>query len=310
MEAKWLEDFLSLIDTRSFSLAARKRNVTQSAFSRRIQALEAWMGAKLVNRDVSPLTLTPAGTLFRSYAAEILRNVYAARTLVGGQADTLDKTGFVKFAVAHTLMLSFFPAWLRRMGARSRHVVAQVEAVNVPEGVVSLVEGRCDLLLAYHHAQLPILLDTARFPFVTLGTERIRPYSTPDAQGRPLFALPGDARQRLPYMAYASGAFLGNVVEMLLLNAPQAPVMWRAFETHMSEALKAMVVAGHGIGWLPEGCVEREAASGEVVMAGSDAWSTALEIRLYRSAESTSDAARALWETARAELATGSTPRQ
>jgi hypothetical protein len=51
--------------------------------------------------------------------------------------------------------------------------------------------------------------------------------------------------------------------------------------------------------------VEREAASSDVVVAGGDAWSTSLEIRLYRSADSTSEAARTLWETTRAELATG-----
>jgi len=42
METKWLEDFVSLAETRSFSRSAQLRHVTQPAFSRRIQALEAW----------------------------------------------------------------------------------------------------------------------------------------------------------------------------------------------------------------------------------------------------------------------------
>ena len=41
METKWLEDFVSLAETRSFSRSAQLRHVTQPAFSRRIQALEA-----------------------------------------------------------------------------------------------------------------------------------------------------------------------------------------------------------------------------------------------------------------------------
>ncbi|RQS02604.1 LysR family transcriptional regulator, partial [Burkholderia sp. Bp8998] len=65
MEAKWLEDFLSLADTKSFSRAARTRHLTQSAFSRRIAALESWMDAKLVDRSINPITLTPAGQMFR-----------------------------------------------------------------------------------------------------------------------------------------------------------------------------------------------------------------------------------------------------
>ncbi len=39
METKWLEDFVSLAETRSFSRSAQLRHVTQPAFSRRIQAL-------------------------------------------------------------------------------------------------------------------------------------------------------------------------------------------------------------------------------------------------------------------------------
>ena len=44
MEIKWLEDFVTLADTSSFSRAAELRNVTQPAFSRRIKQLEGWLG--------------------------------------------------------------------------------------------------------------------------------------------------------------------------------------------------------------------------------------------------------------------------
>lgn len=48
MDTKWLENFVSLAETRSFSRSAQLRHVTQSAFSRRIQALEAWAGSDLL----------------------------------------------------------------------------------------------------------------------------------------------------------------------------------------------------------------------------------------------------------------------
>ena len=58
MELKWLEDFLSLANTRNFSKSAEQRNVTQPAFSRRIRALENWLGVSLVDRSTYPTTLT------------------------------------------------------------------------------------------------------------------------------------------------------------------------------------------------------------------------------------------------------------
>jgi DNA-binding transcriptional LysR family regulator len=63
----------------------------------------------------------------------------------------------------------------------------------------------------------------------------------------------------------------------------------------MSEALKGMVVAGHGIGWLPESCVAKELADGTLVCAGTGDWITELEIRLYRSARKRGLAAEQLW---------------
>jgi DNA-binding transcriptional LysR family regulator len=61
METKWLEDFVSLAETRSFSRSAQLRHITQPAFSRRIQSLEAWAGTDLVDRSSYPTRLTPAG---------------------------------------------------------------------------------------------------------------------------------------------------------------------------------------------------------------------------------------------------------
>ncbi|MBV8620895.1 MAG: LysR family transcriptional regulator [Curvibacter sp.] len=295
MESKWLEDFLSLAETRSFSRAAEERHLTQSALSRRIRALEAWLGVTLVDRSVIPAQLTPVGWLFRSLAADILHSIYAARTLVSGRESLAGDPQAVQFAVAHTLVFTFFPDWLKGLHERYGQVSAGVQAVNVPEGVQMLVEGHCDLLLGFHHAQSPIVLDPIRFPFLTLGEEEIRPFSVPDAQGRPRFALPGHPQAPLPFMAYSSGAFLGNVVERLLLNSPQRSALQRRFESHMSEALKAMVVAGHGVGWLPASCVARELREGLLVPAGDERWSTRLDIRLHASVENQGPASRQLW---------------
>ncbi len=284
METKWLEDFLCLAETRSFSRAASDRHITQSAFSRRIMALEEWLGVNLVDRSVNPVTLTSAGWLFRRLAADLLRDAYAARTLLSGHLPLTENV--VQFAVTHTLLFTFFPNWLKHLHEGVGSLTARVLAVNVPEGVQQLVDDDCDILLAYHHQQLPILLDANRFPFLLLGVERILPFSAPDSQGRPIFRLPGTSAEPLPFMAYSSGAFLGNVVEMMLLNAPEPYCLRRCFETHMSEAIKAMVVAGHGVGWLPESCVTDELREGRLVMAGPAAWTTSLEVRLYWSASS------------------------
>ena len=62
MDTKWLEDFVSLAKTRSFSRSAQLRHLTQPAFSRRLRSLQAWAGVALVDRSSYPTRLTAAGT--------------------------------------------------------------------------------------------------------------------------------------------------------------------------------------------------------------------------------------------------------
>lgn len=84
MEIKWIQDFLSQSKTHSFSRSAEERNVTQSALSRRIQALEAWLGAELVDRSTQPARLTAAGMLFQQQAEGILGQLMDIRTQLKG----------------------------------------------------------------------------------------------------------------------------------------------------------------------------------------------------------------------------------
>jgi LysR family transcriptional regulator, hypochlorite-specific transcription factor HypT len=82
METKWLEDFVSLAETRSFSRSAQLRHVTQPAFSRRIQSLEAWAGVALIDRSSYPTRLTPAGDTLYAQALELLQSLHNTRDML------------------------------------------------------------------------------------------------------------------------------------------------------------------------------------------------------------------------------------
>ena len=88
METKWLEDFVSLAETCSFSRSAQLRHVTQPAFSRRIQALEAWAGCQLVDRSSYPTRLTPAGQALYEESLQLLQTLQSIRASVRGQSGS------------------------------------------------------------------------------------------------------------------------------------------------------------------------------------------------------------------------------
>jgi DNA-binding transcriptional LysR family regulator len=115
MEIKWVEDFIALARYQSFSRAAEFRNVTQSGFSRRIQSLEQWVGADLIDRSSFPPTLTPAGRLFQEAAEDILEKLFDMRAIIRTEQRMAGKG--LQIAAGHTIALSFLPAWLKTLSA-------------------------------------------------------------------------------------------------------------------------------------------------------------------------------------------------
>ncbi len=107
IETKWLEDFISLARTQSFSRSAQERHLTQPAFSRRIRALEAALGCELIDRASTPVQLTREGPLFQVTARNLIVQlddcISHLKAMGSGTGSVVD------FAVSHTLALSFSP---------------------------------------------------------------------------------------------------------------------------------------------------------------------------------------------------------
>src|SRR6059036_2585052 len=231
METKWLEDFVSLAETRSFSRSAQLRHVTQPAFSRRIQALEAWAGIDLVDRSSYPTRLTPAGETFHSQSLEILGSLQATRNMM--RAHQVAGQDMIEFAVPHSLAFSFFPHWVMDLRKRFGNVKSRLIALNVHDAVMQLTEGSCDLLIAYHHASQPLQLSTDRYEMLSLGHESLAPYAKAHADGQPLFRLPAANGAKVPFLSYASGAYLGRLVELIAKLSPWPLNLDPIYETDM-----------------------------------------------------------------------------
>ena len=294
MELKWLEDFLSLADSGSFSRSAEQRHVSQPAFSRRIRALEAWLGVALVDRSTFPTRLTEAGEAFKGPAADLINRLHAARALVRGHQIAAGDA--LVFAVPHTLAFAFFPAWLGRLKAEFGEVPTRLIAGNVHDVVTMLVEGGCDLLLCCHHPTHPVWLDPARFEGIQLAVERVRPYLPRRLANSSGWQLPGSAEAPIPFLRYGPNTYLRRMVDTILDRAARPAHLALQYESDMAESLKAMLLAGHGLAFLPASAVARELERGEVVIAGGPEWSLEMEVRLYRDRANTRPELLRLWQ--------------
>lgn len=294
MELKWLEDFLCLAKSNSFSAAAEERNITQSAFSRRIKALEEWLDVRLIDRGSYPVSLTEAGSRFRLIAEEVRSELYGIRKDLRNLRHQEENT--VIFTAQHSLSLAFFPVWLKFLEKSLGHIDTQMIAENMDTCIEVMNDGKCDFLIGYYHSDAPIELDPAGFDYMKLDTDRLIPLCSPLANGEPAFALPGSDEAAIPYLAYDARSLLGRLMRVVLGRRNGSVHLVKSYEDAFAEAIKAMALETRGLAWLPESIVRESIQAGKLVRAGSTDWDVPLEIRIYRSSERLRPSAIELWD--------------
>lgn len=212
-----------------------------------------------------------------------MQALQSTRAMLRGHASAGQDV--IEFAVPHTLAFTFFPAWVSALRQQFGPIKSRLIALNVHDAVMRLVEGSCDLLIAYHHPSQPFQLDPDRYEMVSLGEEVVAPYAKPDADGAPMFQLPGRTGYPLPYLGYAPGAYLGQMVELILKQSGTAIHFDRVYETDMAEGLKAMALEGHGIAFLPFSAVKKDLYARRLVSAAPPdlkGLEITMEVRVYR----------------------------
>ncbi|SFB18171.1 DNA-binding transcriptional regulator, LysR family [Poseidonocella pacifica] len=307
MEFNWLRDFISLAASLSFSRAAEERHVSQPAFSRRIRALENAVGAQLINRDTLPLSLTPAGEIFLGQAQSMLRKM--EETIERCQIADAEDARVLRLAASQSLYTTYHGSHIQPQVDRGLLSV-ELGSVSWPaeKFVGSLVQGGCDLMLCYWHPALSFLtpLDQKGFDHICLARDRFIPVARPGPDRTPLFRLPNTDKSRVPLISYGTASVLRPIVDDLLMAHSGTANTLLVSQNALSSSVKALILEGFGLGWLPSRFCDAELESGALVRAGGPAFETDLEIRLYRRRDNTKPALQPLWEHFLAE--TGDEP--
>jgi DNA-binding transcriptional LysR family regulator len=293
MEMKWLEDFLSLVDTRNFTRSAELRFTTQPAFSRRIKGLEEWVGTSLIERGTHPISLTAAGQKLQPVAEEVLRRLYQVRQDIGHLDHASAST--INFAATHSLSLNFFPRWIRTIEARKGALFTRLDTSHAEQCVQSLLKGHCHFMLCHTHPSVEIGLPANDFRSVVVGVDRLVPVSALGTDGRALHRLPGTRQDPVHYLAYAETSAIGRAVDKMLSRREEPSHLEKVFVSHLAAVLESMVRDGRGLAWLPASQVKEDLASGRLALAGDDSWSIPIEIRLYRSTDALPPKSEEFW---------------
>ncbi len=296
MNLTWLEDFLALASTGNFSRAASERHMTQPAFSRRVRALEEWLGVALFDRSSHPVTLTETGQWFQAVAQDMLARVARVPDEARAVADASSAT--LRFASTHALSFTFLPAWLR--GLESDSPVGPIQLVSdvMQQCEALMLQGRVQFLLCHWHAQVPGRLDPAACRSLRVGGDTLVPVAAPvkssKGSGKARYLLSSGGKP-VPLLAYSNESGLGRIVRALRSGTLEKTQGEPVFTAHLASVLKTMALDGRGVAWLPQSLIAEELASGRLVAAGGPEWSIDLDIRLFRSDAVAPPAAENFW---------------
>lgn len=293
MELTWLEDFLALAELRNFSRAAEARHVTQPAFSRRIQALESWVGTPLVLRTPQGVVLNAAGEYLRERAAALARDLHQMRQ---GALRAAGREGTaLSIAATHALSFTFFPAWIRSLSPLETLGTLNLVSDTMAACERVLLAGDADFLLCHSRRDAPARLPADAFTSLVVGADLLVPVSAPDAAGAARWELPGTPAAPVRLLAYSGASGLGRILAAAQRSFPGALSLDAVFTSPLAAALQTMSRQGQGMAWLPRTMATEDLAAGLLVDAGGGRYSVAVEIRLFRPLRRQSETAEAFW---------------
>lgn len=260
VDIKWLDDFVCLSKSLNFSTAAKERNVTQPAFSRRIRSLEDYLGVPLFDRSFTPITLTLYGEHFLSYAENILASIRDAKqelTLLAPQSNNL-----ISIVSLHTLAINTIPKIISQIKQNNSNlefsVNPSIQGIN--NHYNALIENQIDILVTYDMPEYPISEALEKqFDRIIWSTDRFIPVISRQLH----HDLQHKKAKQIPYLHYSEYTFTNNLIAPLYQKIKQE--LHCVYESSLSESIYNMVINHTGMAWLPLSMVSEKLEEGELI---------------------------------------------
>lgn len=252
-----LQIFTVVADEGSFSAAAERLYMTQSAVSQHMKDLEAALGRSLFQRGRRGVRLTPAGETLRRYAADIFALVAEAEAALTDVTHL--RTGKVSIGATPGVSVYLAPEWIRRFHAHYPHLTVALQTGVTAQIVPDVLAGQLDIgliegeLEGYQHPQLAWreLEEVEQLAVVGAGHPWAGRTSVTleELHGQPMIMRPPGSQTR----AWLDGALRPRGVAPRVVG-----------EYDNLEAMKRSAAAGTCIAILPGYVVAAEVAAGRL----------------------------------------------
>jgi LysR family transcriptional regulator, hypochlorite-specific transcription factor HypT len=292
MHQEWIEDILAVLEAGSLTAAAEQRFITQSAFTRRIRAIETALDVELFDRTRKPLRLMPHVMAQEQEMRSLLVRLNALRTVLKETDASTNQR--VSLACQHTIATTLSPRLIRHL-TRDLHVNMNIKADNRDSCLMMLMTSEVDMAIIYESTQAQPSPRPGGFLEQTLGADRMLPVVA--AEFSELWEL-DFAVGKMRMVSYPAGIYFGALLESRFISrVSQDFQINRTAETGLASAALHYILEGIGIGWLPYSIAEPELKSGKLLDLSENLPGCDLEIKIVRLQKTLSDRAEEVWDT-------------
>ena len=291
MELDWIKDLQRLADTGNFSRAANYNNLSQSAFSRRIQALERWAATSLVDRSSHPVQLTPEGEQFLEVGSQALIHFELMRDQIRHQANN-DESKII-FAAQHAIGWRFYPQWLNQFEQQFGSFKSRLLADNLPDCFAALLNHEADFVLGFESKEYKYMpAQRRKIQRRIIGHDRLIPVCLVDQSRKAIFSFKSSS---IPLLNYPQNAPLGLHLQPILARTSLGTKLKLSYENSMTESLRMRARNGDGVAWLPETLVKPDIERNLLTVMSGKKFIVKLDICLYRYIDNNNELAEKIW---------------
>ena len=160
MHIETFKVFCDLIETTSFSEAAERNGISQSAVSQQVRALEDRFGVTLVERGRRNFAVTPEGEVFLKAAREILEAYRSIEEELGAMRDIV--AGRLTIATVYSIGFHELPPYIEEFRQKFPDVDVQVQYRRSNQVYADVSDNHADLgLVAYPQEKKGVEIEPA-----------------------------------------------------------------------------------------------------------------------------------------------------
>lgn len=290
MRIDWIEDLVALLDSGGVADAARLRNITQPAFSRRIKVLEEVLGIEVIDRSVKP---SGPSTILRDRAAELRKLATEQRLLLADMRQE-QSTGLRQLVIAsqHAITTSMGTQIINSIAEPSRTHI-RLRSANRDECETLLIRRQAAMSLTYRIKSEPITELPSFLIEAVIGAETLIPVCGADHEPDLMKRFHDGA---LRIIGYPADVFLGAAITRYVLPILQSSCSISVVtETGLSTAALQLSQSGLGVAWVPRALAQPAVTRGEMVNLAQQLGSIEMDLVAQRWATTSNAATLDAW---------------